>query len=99
GDLLPKWTVFQQKDDYLTLERREDGTASWRTACFERLSPNWNFVSRCAFLTQSDRKCISLFFHDDTQDGFGCLTAHQKLVQENRRQARQRKERRRINAR
>ena len=99
GDLLPKWTVFQQKDDYLTLERREDGTASWRTACFERLSPDWNFVSRCAFLTQSDRKCISRFFHDDTQDGFGCLTAHQKLVQENRRQARQRKERRRINAR
>ncbi len=99
GDLLPKWTVFQQKDDYLTLERREDGTASWRTACFERLSPNWNFVSRCAFLTQSDRKCISRFFHDDTQDGFGCLTAHQKLIQENRRQVRQRKERRRINAR
>ena len=99
GDLLPKWTVFQQKDDYLTLERREDGTASWRTACFERLSPDWNFVSRCAFLTQSDRKCISRFFHDDTQDGFGCLTAHQKLIQEDRQKARQRKERRRINAR
>lgn len=99
GDLLPKWTVFQQKDDYLTLERREDGTASWRTACFERLSPNWNFVSRCAFLTQTDRKCISRFFHDDTQDGFGCLTAHQKLIQEDRQKARQRKERRRINAR
>ena len=99
GDLLPKWTMFQQKDDYLTLERREDGTASWRTACFERLSPNWNFVSRCAFLTQTDRKCISRFFHDDTQDGFGCLTAHQKLIQEDRQKARQRKERRRINAR
>ena len=99
GDLLPKWTVFQQKDDYLTLERREDGTASWRTACFERLSPDWNFVSRCAFLTQSDRKCIIRFFHDGTQDGFGCLTAHQKLIQEDWQKARQRKERRRINAR
>ena len=99
GDLLPKWTVFQQKDDYLTLERREDGTASWRKACFERLSPDWNFVSRCAFLTQSDRRCISRFFHDGTRDGFGCLTAHQKLIQEDRQKARQRKERRRINAR
>ena len=99
GDLLPKWTVFQQKDDYLTLERREDGTASWRTACFERLSPNWNFVSRCAFLTQTDRKCISRFFHDDTQDGFDCLTARQQRIQEGRRQVREREKRRKINTR
>ena len=99
GDLLPKWTVFQQKDDYLTLERREDGTASWRTACFERLSPDWDFVSQCAFLAQTDRECVCHFFHDDTQDGLGCLTAHQKLIQENRQQAREREKLRKINMR
>ena len=99
GNMLPKWTVFQQKDNYLTLERKEDGATSWRKACFQDLSHGPKFVSRCAFLTPADKRCVSRFFRDDMRDGFGCLTAHQRLIQENRQQVRQREKRRRINAR
>lgn len=99
GNILPKWAVFQQKDDYLTLERKEDGTTSWRKACFQDLSHKPKFILRCAFLTPADKRCVSRFFRDDMRDGFDCLTAHQKLIQENRQQVREREKRRRINAR
>ena len=36
GDFLPKWTIFQSKDDYITLERENDGTTRWRTAAFRQ---------------------------------------------------------------
>ena len=62
GNMLPKWTVFQQKDNYLTLERKEDGATSWRKACFQDLSHGPKFVSRCAFLTPADKRCVSRFF-------------------------------------
>ena len=32
GDFRPVWTMFHSKDGYITLERKEDGKTTWRTA-------------------------------------------------------------------
>ena len=32
GDFRPKFTVFQGRDDFVTLARKEDGTAAWRVS-------------------------------------------------------------------
>lgn len=89
GDCKPLWTMFQTKDTYLTLERREDGSTVWRTASFDRLDRNtYNFSSQCAFYSAKDEKRVQRYFKADT-NGFQTLSDAQEAVLEHRRQKRQ----------
>ncbi len=89
GDCKPLWTMFQTKDDFLTLERREDGSTTWRTASFDRLDRNtYNFSSQCAFYSIQDEKRVQRYFKADT-DGFHALTSAQDAILARRRQERQ----------
>ena len=33
NDRMPKWVVFQGKDDFVTLERDAEGNVKWRMLC------------------------------------------------------------------
>ena len=54
GDFRPLWTIFQTKDDFITLERQEDGRTVWRTAAFWNLGDSWDPYKKCAFYSLSD---------------------------------------------
>lgn len=65
GDFIPLWTMFQSKDDYITLARRPDGTTYWRKASFERLSDDYYFTNKCAFYSARDEQRVSRYFKSD----------------------------------
>lgn len=89
GDYKPLWTMFHIKDDFLTLERKEDGSTVWRTASFDRLDcSSYDFSNQCAFYSNLDEKRVQRYFHADT-DGFLALTAAQDAILERRRKERQ----------
>ena len=89
GDCKPLWVMFHTKDDFMTLERKEDGSTTWRTASFDRLDRSgYNFSSQCAFYSVQDEKCVQRYFHADT-DGFKALTSAQDAILERRRQKHQ----------
>ena len=89
GDYKPLWTVFHTKDDFLALERKEDGSTVWRTASFDRLDcSSYDFSSQCAFYSNLDGKRVQRYFHADT-DGLLALTAAQDAILERRRKERQ----------
>ena len=46
GDVRPCMAVFQDRDDFLTLAHRDDGSTVWRSASFSRLNSSWDFSSR-----------------------------------------------------
>lgn len=91
GDCKPLWTMFHTKDNFLTLERQEDGSTAWRRASFDRLDRNtYNFSSQCAFYSNQDEKHVKRYFKADADtDGFQALTSAQDAILEHRRQERQ----------
>ena len=90
GCFSPLWTVFQGKEDYAVLARREDGTLSWRVTFFAVLDGRWDFVSRCAFYTQKDEERIKRFFQDGEKGGFPPLLHAQRKICRERNMERQR---------
>ena len=90
-DCKPLWTMFQTKEDFLTLARKEDGSTTWRTASFDRLERNtYNFSSQCAFYSNLDEKRVQHYFKADTDtDGFQAFISAQDAILEHRRQKRQ----------
>ena len=91
GDCKPLWTMFQTKDTFLTLERREDGSTTWRTASFDRLDRNtYDFSSQCAFYSiQDERRVLRYFKAGADTDGFQVLISAQDAILAHRRQNRQ----------
>lgn len=87
-DFRPLWTVFQGKDDYITLETQVTGETRWRTAGFEQLDSDYYFREKCAFYSPKDSERIGTFFHEPP-NGLQPLLKTQWLLQEQRRKERQ----------
>lgn len=85
----PRWVVFQCRDDFITLEQREDGRTSWRKSSFNCLGGNWDFIDHCAFYSQADMDRVTRCFKDDSRSGFAALLHAQRLLQEKRAAERQ----------
>ncbi len=90
GDFRPHWTVFQGKDDFITLERREDGSAVWRKSAFDSLGGRWGFTGRCAFYSAKDEERVTRYLKSGRENGMDSLVIFQWGIQEKRRQERQR---------
>lgn len=90
GDYCPLWTVFQGKDDFITLERREDGSAVWRKSAFDSLGGRWGFTGRCAFYSAKDEERVTRYLKSSRENGMDSLVIFQWGIQEKRRQERQR---------
>lgn len=88
GDFRPLWTVFQGKDDYITLETQEDGKARWRTAGIERLGEGYYFTGKCSFYSQKDSDRFGAYFHNSKGD-LKLLQDVQWRLQEQRRKKKQ----------
>ncbi len=90
GDFRPLWTVFQSKDDFITLARREDGSSAWRMSAFERLDSVWGFPGKCAFYSASDESRLCRYFKYPSGSGFRPLLKTQSDIREHRSRERQR---------
>ena len=90
GDFRPRWTVFQTKDDFITLARKADGSTAWRTAAFENLGDSWSLAYKCAFYSASDEKCVVDYLKSGYKNGIDALIWFQEGIQEKRRRERQR---------
>lgn len=89
GDFRPLWTVFQDKTDYITLERREDGSFRWRTAAFKNLDKSWDFTRKCAFYSAGDEGRVTSYLKSSHESGIKALVSFQSGIQEQRRRERQ----------
>ena len=96
GDLTPRWTMFHTKDDYITLEHQSDGAGKWRTSAFIRLSGDWNFLDRCAFVSLQDEQRVTQFFKNNMPSGFASLAKRQREIQACRSEKRKRLKQKKI---
>lgn len=80
GDYIPLWVIFQTKDDFITLSRKEDGSTTWRTASFENLGRDaYGFNNQYAFYSAQDEKRVQHYFKSD-KDGFEALISVQDTI-------------------
>lgn len=86
----PCMTVFQGRDDFITLSVTGDGGTKWRTAAFDNLGTDWRFARICAFYTAKDEERVKKYLQNSTDSGFNALAIAQYKIQEKRRIERQR---------
>lgn len=80
GDCKPVRTMFHTRDDFLTLERKQDNSTAWRTASFDRLDDYYS-NKQYAFYSEQDEKRVQRYFKTDTDaDGFQTLSSAQNAI-------------------
>lgn len=89
GNCQPCYTVFQSKDDYITLARKEDGSTTWRKSAFDNLDKSYWFSNSCAFYSANDEKRVSRYFKADADSGFKPFIKAQDAILARRRRERQ----------
>ncbi len=90
GSFQPCYTVFQSREDFITLAQKENGGTAWRTAAFDNLGYSWDFQDKCAFYSAADETRLCRYFKNSPGSGFKPLLKAQAGIQERRRQERQR---------
>lgn len=90
GDFRPHWTMFQDKDEFATLERRENDSYVWRKAVFENLDDSSELTRKCAFYAASDEMRVIGYLKSSYSSGIQALVKFQSDIQERRRLERQR---------
>lgn len=63
GEFSPHWTMFQGKEDFITLATREDGSLRWRVSNFDNLE--YGFLGKLAFYTLADKTRVSQYCGGD----------------------------------
>lgn len=89
GDFKPCMTMFQSRNDFATLEFRDDGSTAWRTSAFNHLDENWNLSGKSAFYSPKDEQRVRKYFKSD-KSGFTPLIRAQNAILEHRRLKKQR---------
>ena len=59
GESAPLWTMFQGKEDFVTLATREDGRQTWRISNFENLE--YGIKGMLAFYTLADQERVARY--------------------------------------
>lgn len=79
--LKPRYTLFQGKHDYATLECDEDGKKKWRTSSLERLEGYYatEITKKSAFYRKSDEERASRFCCGG-ETGFDAICALQSKI-------------------
>lgn len=88
GTAIPTYTVFQTKDDFLTLERLENGRTKWRKAAVDYLNREYRFLRQCAFYSLRDEQDVIRYCGNNKQ-GFTALVRLQAEIQDKRAWAKQ----------
>ncbi|WP_419517889.1 hypothetical protein [Gemmiger sp.] len=65
NDRMPKWVVFQGKDDFATLERDAAGNVKWRNAMLTNLTGYYSgsFLPACVFYKIAGCHTIARYIH------------------------------------
>ena len=65
NDRMPKWVVFQGKDDFTTLERDAAGNVKWRDAMLTNLTDYYSgpFLPACVFYKKAGCHTIARYIH------------------------------------
>lgn len=65
NDRMPKWVVFQGKDDFATLERDATGNVKWRDAMLTNLTGYYSgsFLPACVFYKKTGCHTIARYIH------------------------------------
>lgn len=72
GDFTPCWTMFQGKEDYITLYNDGKGTR-WHQSIFDNLGKDYYFRSKCSFYSQGDEDRVTRYCRNDKLKGFNSL--------------------------
>jgi len=80
----PTYTLFQCKDDYITLHRGEHDTEIWRGASLAYLEKHGIFTEACAFYHQCDEQVVTKFCGISDNTGFCALNTLQATIMSNR---------------
>lgn len=96
GGLAPEFTVFHHKDDFITLEYKDDGGIAWRTGAFDRITGRWEYFRYCAFVSLADEQRVTRYFGDAKGTGFNALKQAQDAIQNQRRAKREKQKQRKM---
>lgn len=80
GQCAPAFTVFQTKDDFITLKKCEDGSMKWLTSNTDNLTRDWRFTDKCAFYTPKDGQRVAHYCNGSTEDAFFSLSRLQNGI-------------------
>lgn len=89
GNSNPEYTLFQCKDDYITLHKLENGKEKWRTASLYNLGDGYSYFTKgCAFYRQEDEQRVTRFCGKSPLTGFDALDSLQVSIMRKRLAAR-----------
>ncbi len=80
---MPRWTMFQTKDEYITLYKDET-SEKWMTSMFDNLWMQGYGNRRCAFYSKTDEERIAKFFKSSLYTGLDCLDRVQEHLRSQR---------------
>ena len=95
GDFTPLWTVFQTKDEYLTLCRDQKGMR-WLTSMFDSLGGECNVSGWSAFYSFADEQRVISFCKAPDRKGFAALLSLQQRLFWQNQSARKKKNQKKI---
>lgn len=97
GPCPPTFVVFQTREDFITLENRDDGTIRWREAATDFLNRDYYFKRGCAFYRSKDEETVRRYCRKVDKDGLGALSSLQSAIQCCRREERRIKKAQTVN--
>lgn len=81
GSYEPEYILYQCRDDYITLQRLEDGKLKWREAMASNLEARYpSLIRTCAFYRQRDEQLVTRFCGNSEKTGFDALNALQESI-------------------
>lgn len=81
----PEYTLFQCRDDYITLDRSDPFKEKWREASLENIGTgNSRFADTSAFYRKHDEQLVTRFCHIPDKTGLDALTSLQAVIMGNR---------------
>jgi predicted RNA-binding Zn-ribbon protein involved in translation (DUF1610 family) len=77
----PAYTLFQCRDDYITLQRLDGGNIKWVSASLENLGGSYSdLIKKSAFYRKNDEKRVTKFCANLSSEGFDALKFLQKSI-------------------
>lgn len=94
GQCPPVFTIFQTKNDFITMKHCEDGSKKWLTANTNNLSRGCNFIGKCAFYTPKDAQRTAQYCASDEENAFLALKRLQYAIKNRQKTERRHKKER-----
>lgn len=80
GLFVPTFTVFQTKDDFITMRLCQDGTVKWLTSNTNGLDRDYHFSKKCAFYTPTDENTVVKYCSNRWDKGMESLSGLQRRI-------------------